>query len=120
MPAETRSMRLLACALLLANATIVRAQQRDTLVLALRALVSTALRNNIDLRAASLAPDFAVADLRAARGGFDPTFSVGSETANRANDQLGLSPRSTETSNAFSGTVGALLPTGSQLSLGAK
>lgn len=90
---------------------------RDTVVLSLPALVTVALRNNIDLRLAALAPQFAAADLRSARGGFDPSFVVGTELGTQASDVLGVSPRSTQTSNAGTAALGALFPIGSQLAL---
>lgn len=89
----------------------------DTLVLSLPELVTIALRQNIDLRAAALGPQFASADLLLARGSFDPSLTVGSEFGSRANDVMGVSPRATLQSAVNSASLGTVLPTGSALAL---
>ena len=84
-----------------------------TVVLSLPVLVATALRNNIDLRSAELGPRFATSDLLAARGDFDPFLTLTTQRVRQANDVLHISPRATQTSDAGTASLGALLPTGS-------
>ncbi len=91
--------------------------RNDTLVLSLPDLVAIALRQNIDLRSAALGPQFATADLLSARGIFDPSLTVGSEFASRANDVMGVSPRATQQSAAGTAFLGTTLATGSALAL---
>jgi outer membrane protein TolC len=93
------------------------AAQRDSAAIPVATFVVNALRYNTDLRAAALVPRLAGADLLAARGVFDPSLIMTSDRGNKANDVLGVSPRSTQTSLTSAATLGATLPVGSQLSM---
>ena len=106
----------LALSSLLCFATLAGAQS-DTAALPLRALVVTALRNNLDLRSAALLPRLAGADLRSARGRFDPSFTLATENDAQANDVLGSVPRTSKSAIVSTAKVGTTLPAGSQLSL---
>ena len=106
---------------LLLGASLAGAQQpappSDAVVLSLRELVTTALKNNIDLRGAELLPRLAGADLLAARGGFDPFFSIATQNGNVANDVLGNTSRVNQSAISNSATLGTVFPIGSQLLL---
>lgn len=86
-------------------------------MLSLPGLVETALRNNIDLRAAELGPRFASADILSARAGFDPALTLTTQRGTQASDVLGISPRATQTSGASTATLDARLPVGSEFAL---
>lgn len=91
----------------------------DTIIVSLRALVLTALRQSLDVRAAALLPQFAGADLLAARGGFDASLELATENIGASSDVVRTSPRTTESALANRATLGSVLPFGSQLALSA-
>ncbi len=93
------------------------AAQRDSTPVGLSTFVQNALRYNTDLRAASVLPRFASAELLAARGDFDPSLLLSGDRSNKANDILGVSPRATQSALNSAATIGATFPVGSQLAL---
>ena len=117
-------LRVLGAAGLLAAALPCAAQQpalpTDAIVLSLSTLVTTALRNNLDLRSAGVGPRFAVADLLAQRSLFDPSVSLSADVGDNARDILSVSPRTTTSSFANSAALGAILPVGTALGLSIK
>ena len=91
--------------------------QSDTVPLSLRLLVTTALRNNLDLRGAALLPRLAGADLLSARGRFDPSFTLSAENDAQASEVLGSIPRTSKSALVSTARLGTTLPAGSQFSL---
>jgi outer membrane protein TolC len=93
------------------------ARQTDPLALPLSTLVVTALRNNLDLRAAELSPRLAGADLLAARGVFDRSLTLATENEASSLDVSGTGSRARQSFIANTATLAGTIPTGTQLAL---
>ena len=110
----------LAGPLVLGIAVTVSAQDvrpTDTLRFPLATLVGTALRNNLDLRAAELSPRLAGADLLAARGVFDRSLTLATANDVSSLDVFGTSSRSSRSFIESTATLAGTVPTGTQLAL---
>lgn len=104
----------------------VRARQQARLerVLSLEDCIKIALEHNLDVQIARLDPEVSGFQLRAAYGGYDPSFSLSGthsyQLAPGGLDTQGRSYTGTESeTDAFGGSIGGLLPWGTRYSFGA-
>ena len=120
------AMRLLGMSLVLLSASVVALGQTNTAGIrkvSLEDCIQSALEKNLDMRIARYNPPMAMADLEAAYGGYNPTFTLGgahnfAKSGGGINSQLGVVTfPTTADQNTFNSSLSGIAPWGLNYSL---